>query len=123
MVHTHTNTPGHSQSEYIPPVSEVKIHNTIYSFSLGPSGKLNFNHTQVFQRMASELLPRVPELSSVDVTRCAKSLAFLKWLHMPQFEDFTEVSLRDQGITAIRQCPRVLASLTVGFGQSADAYQ
>lgn len=42
--------------------------------------------------MASELLPRVPLLSSADVTRCAKSLGFLKWLHIPLFEAFAEVS-------------------------------
>ncbi|XP_042345888.1 FAST kinase domain-containing protein 4 [Plectropomus leopardus] len=53
-------------------------------------GKLNFNHSQVFQRIASELLPRVPELTSGDVTRGAKSLGFLKWLHIPLFEAFAE---------------------------------
>nr|XP_020504149.1 FAST kinase domain-containing protein 4 [Labrus bergylta]XP_020504150.1 FAST kinase domain-containing protein 4 [Labrus bergylta]XP_020504151.1 FAST kinase domain-containing protein 4 [Labrus bergylta] len=53
-------------------------------------GKLNFNQSKVFQRMASELLPRVPELSAEEVTRFAKSLGFLKCLHVPLFQAFAE---------------------------------
>ncbi|XP_019729218.1 protein TBRG4 [Hippocampus comes] len=53
-------------------------------------GKLSFHQSQVFQRMASELMPRVSVLTSADVTRFAKSMAFLKWLHIPLFEAFAE---------------------------------
>ncbi|XP_057689187.1 FAST kinase domain-containing protein 4 isoform X2 [Corythoichthys intestinalis] len=53
-------------------------------------GKLSFHQSQVFQRMASELLPRVSELTSTDVTRFAKSMGFLKWVHILLFEAFAE---------------------------------
>ncbi|XP_051262606.1 FAST kinase domain-containing protein 4 [Dicentrarchus labrax] len=53
-------------------------------------GKLNFQHSQLFQRIASELLPRVPELNATNATRLAKSFGFLKWLHIPLFEAFAE---------------------------------
>lgn len=79
-------------------------------------GKLNFNHTQVFQRMASELLPRVPELSPVDVTRCAKSLAFLKWLHLPLFEAFIEHYIaKGQTYNTMQLCNLIMSLAKLGF--------
>ncbi|XP_059195621.1 FAST kinase domain-containing protein 4 isoform X2 [Centropristis striata] len=53
-------------------------------------GKLKFNQTELIQRMSSELIPRVPELIPRQVIGCAKSLGFLRWLHVPLFEAFAE---------------------------------
>lgn len=78
-------------------------------------GKLSFHHTQVFQRMASELLPRVPELSPADVTRCAKSLGFLKWLHLPLFEAFAEHYTYSHNYTILQLSNLLMTFARLGF--------
>ncbi|KAJ8353913.1 hypothetical protein SKAU_G00214800 [Synaphobranchus kaupii] len=82
-------------------------------------GKLNFKQTQVFQRIAAELLPRKAELSSSDVMRCAKSFAYLKWLHLPLFECFTEHYLENsQKYSTMQLCSLLLSLARLNFQPS-----
>lgn len=71
-------------------------------------GKLNFRQTLICQRMAAELFPRLPEMSSTEVMRCSKSLAFLKWLHIPLFEGFAQHFVKNSDEYSMLQVCNVL---------------
>lgn len=79
-------------------------------------GKLGFHQTQVFQRLAADLLPYMPSLTSGEVARCAKSFAFLKWLNLPLFEAFAQhVLSRAQTISLPHLCNVLLAFARLNF--------
>ncbi|XP_073703306.1 FAST kinase domain-containing protein 4 [Garra rufa] len=89
-------------------------------------GKLNFHQTQMLQRIPAELLPRLSELSALNVTRCAKSLAFLKWLHLPLFEGFAQHYVSNSGkYSTMQVCNLILsfAKLNFQLGKGEEFYQ
>nr|XP_035941132.1 FAST kinase domain-containing protein 4 isoform X2 [Halichoerus grypus] len=79
-------------------------------------GKLGFQQPQVFQRLAADLLPHTPSLTSGEVARCAKSFALLKWLSVPLFEAFVQHVLdRAQTVPVPYLCNVLLAFAHLNF--------
>ncbi|XP_043444342.1 FAST kinase domain-containing protein 4 isoform X4 [Prionailurus bengalensis] len=79
-------------------------------------GKLGFHQTQVLQRLAADLLPHVPSLTSGEVARGAKSFALLKWLSPPLFEALAQhVVDRAHTVTVPHLCNVLLAFAHLNF--------
>lgn len=84
-------------------------------------GKLNFQHTPGLQKISSELFARLQELTPTEISRCSKSLAFLKWLHQPLFEGFAQNFLSEsENYNAQQLCNLLLSFAKLNFQPCND---
>ncbi|NWJ10577.1 FAKD4 protein, partial [Crypturellus undulatus] len=84
-------------------------------------GKLNFHQPQVFQRIASELQPHVATMSPLEVARCVRSFALLKWLNLPLFEAITQYALdNSKEMSVPHLCSIIVSFARLNFQPSAN---
>ncbi|NXA40417.1 FAKD4 protein, partial [Eudromia elegans] len=83
-------------------------------------GKLNFHQPQVFQKIASDLQPLVATMTPLEVTRCVRSFALLKWLNLPLFEAIAQYTLdNSKEMPVPHLCSIIVSFARLNFQPSA----
>ncbi|NXA10088.1 FAKD4 protein, partial [Sapayoa aenigma] len=83
--------------------------------------KLSFQQPQVLHRLSLELQPHLGTLSPVQVSRCARSFAALRWLSRPLAEAIAQYSLdntKDMSVSHL--CGIVLSFARLNFQPSSS---
>ncbi|NXT47837.1 FAKD4 protein, partial [Pluvianellus socialis] len=84
-------------------------------------GKLNFHQPQVFQKIATDLHPHVSTMTPVEVTRCIRSFALLKWLSLPLFEAIAQYALDNaKQLSVAHLCSIILSFARLNFQPSGS---
>ncbi|NXE30534.1 FAKD4 protein, partial [Ardeotis kori] len=84
-------------------------------------GKLNFHQPQVFQKIAADLQAHVSGMTPLEVTRCARSFALLKWLSLPLFEAVAQYALDNaKQLSVAHLCGIVLSFARLNFHPSGS---
>ncbi|KAK1203623.1 FAKD4 protein, partial [Pygoscelis papua] len=84
-------------------------------------GKLNFHQPQVFQKIATNLHPHVSTMAPIEVTRCIRSFALLKWLSLPLFEAIAQYVLDNtKQLSVTHLCSIILSFARLNFQPSGS---
>ncbi|GAB0185106.1 FAST kinase domain-containing protein 4 [Grus japonensis] len=84
-------------------------------------GKLNFHQPQVFQKIATDLHSQVSTMTPVEVTRCIRSFALLKWLSLPLFEAIAQYALDNtKQLSVTHLCGIILSFARLNFQPSGS---
>ncbi|XP_063180273.1 FAST kinase domain-containing protein 4 [Chroicocephalus ridibundus] len=84
-------------------------------------GKLNFHQPQVFQKIATDLHPHISTMTPVEVTRCIRSFALLKWLSLPLSEAIAQYALDNtRQLSVAHLCSIILSFARLNFQPSGS---
>ncbi|TRZ10760.1 hypothetical protein HGM15179_016354, partial [Zosterops borbonicus] len=83
--------------------------------------KLSFQQPQVLHRLSLELLPHLGSLSPAQVSRCARSLASLRWLSRPLAEATAQYCLdHSQDLSLAQLCGILVSFARLNFQPSSS---